>query len=217
MYKGRRRIGRATASVLGAAQDNVARYRFKQTGARIDASASVPAGSRVTAKTSVERGTGFMGPVFIEGFTEVVFRPWGAIGHNLRVVSSQHDVKRANMHMPLQSRLGLPQYLTTKGPVSIGPAVWIGDSVTILGGVSIGSGAVIGTGSLVTQDVPPFAIAFGVPAEVHRLRFSSEVIEALLQVSWWDWALDRIERNREFFALDLTVAGVSEILNSVRD
>ena len=51
-------------------------------------------------------------------------------------------------------------------PVVIGNHVWIGTRVTILNGVTIGDGAVIAAGSLVINDIPPSALAGGVPAKV---------------------------------------------------
>lgn len=51
-------------------------------------------------------------------------------------------------------------------PVSIGDNVWIGENVCILAGVTIGDGAIIGANAVVTHDVPPAAVAAGVPAKV---------------------------------------------------
>ena len=69
---------------------------------------------------------------------------------------------------------------------SIGHDVWIGCNAVIMTGVNIGIGAVIGAGSVVTHDVPPYAIAFGVPATVQKNRFPDHVIEALLKSRWWE-------------------------------
>jgi acetyltransferase-like isoleucine patch superfamily enzyme len=46
----------------------------------------------------------------------------------------------------------------------------VGSGSTILAGVVIGAHALVGAGSVVTRDVPPDAVAFGVPARVRRQR-----------------------------------------------
>ncbi len=53
--------------------------------------------------------------------------------------------------------------------VTVGNDVWAGLNVTILGGVNVGDGAIIATGSVVTSDVPSYAIVGGVPARGHPL------------------------------------------------
>lgn len=55
-------------------------------------------------------------------------------------------------------------------PIAIGDNVWIGMNCSILPGVSIGEGAIIGAGSVVTKDVPPNSINFGVPCRTVGLR-----------------------------------------------
>lgn len=60
----------------------------------------------------------------------------------------------------------LNRKLYTKGGIFIGNNVWIGDKVTILGGVTIGDGAIIAANAVVLIDIPPFAIAGGVPAKI---------------------------------------------------
>ena len=55
-------------------------------------------------------------------------------------------------------------------PVRIGDDVWIGMRAMILPGVTIGSHAVVGAGSVVTRDVPEWAVAAGNPARVVRYR-----------------------------------------------
>jgi len=55
-------------------------------------------------------------------------------------------------------------------PVAIGAGVWIGAGASVLPGVTIGDGAVIGACAVVTKDVPPNAIAVGMPAKVFRYR-----------------------------------------------
>jgi acetyltransferase-like isoleucine patch superfamily enzyme len=53
--------------------------------------------------------------------------------------------------------------------VSVGDRCWIGNNVSVLDGVEIGEGSVVGAGSVVTRSLPPFSLAFGVPATVRRV------------------------------------------------
>lgn len=73
---------------------------------------------------------------------------------------------------------------TSKGNIYIEDDVWIGFRTTILSGVQIGRGAVIAAGSVVTKDVPPYAIVGGVPAKIIKYRFESKMIEELLMVDY---------------------------------
>ncbi|PNU24590.1 MULTISPECIES: CatB-related O-acetyltransferase [Bacillus] len=74
----------------------------------------------------------------------------------------------------------------SKGDVHIGHDVWIGYGATIMSGVCIGNGAVIGANSVITKDVPPYAIAAGNPQQLMKYRFSSEIIEKLQLLEWWN-------------------------------
>lgn len=82
-------------------------------------------------------------------------------------------------------------------PVVIGNDVWIGAYVSILPGVRIGDGAVIAAGAVVTGDVEPYAIVGGVPAKTIRYRFDEEMIKKLLEVKWWEWSVEEVEKNIE--------------------
>ena len=75
----------------------------------------------------------------------------------------------------------------TKGPVIIGNDVWIGEGSLILSGVSVGDGAIIAAHSVVVNDVPPYALVAGNPAQIKRMRFSAKVISELEEIKWWDY------------------------------
>ena len=82
--------------------------------------------------------------------------------------------------------------LPHKGDTVIGDDVWIGYEATIMPGVKIGSGAIVASKSVVTKDVPPYAVVGGNPAQVIRMRFDEAVIRELLDISWWDWSAEKV-------------------------
>lgn len=81
----------------------------------------------------------------------------------------------------------------------IGNDVFIGANVTVLDGVTIGDGAVIGAGAVVVKDVPPYAIAVGVPAKVVKYRFDEWTIEALLEKQWWNGSEEELQKVESCF------------------
>lgn len=72
------------------------------------------------------------------------------------------------------------------GDVRIGHDVWIGREAMIMEGVRIGTGAVVAGRSVVTRDVPDYAIVAGVPARLIRYRHPPELAARLLASRWWD-------------------------------
>lgn len=85
--------------------------------------------------------------------------------------------------------LGHPK---TKGDVIIGHDVWIAYNALILSGVTIGSGAVIAAKTVVTKDVPSYAIVAGNPAKIIKYRFDQKTIDKLLLMAWWNWPNEKI-------------------------
>ena len=83
--------------------------------------------------------------------------------------------------------------------VCIGHDTWIGHGAVIMPGVKIGDGAVVGSMSVVTKDVPPYAIVAGVPARLIRERFPRSIAEELQKISWWDWTHDQLRERLEDF------------------
>ena len=82
----------------------------------------------------------------------------------------------------------------TKGSVTIGNDVWIGDNVTIMSGVTIGDGAVIANNSHVVKNVEPYALVGGNPSKFIKYRFQQNQIEKLLEIKWWNWEDEKINR-----------------------
>ena len=144
-----------------------------------------------------------MGKAIIKGNRACRIGKYCAMGWGIHIITSHHDISRANIQIDMQRRHGFSDIWVSKGDVEIGNNVWIGDNAVILSGVKVGDGAVIGAGSIVVKDVPPFSVMAGNPARVIKIRFAQQIIDQLLEIKWWDWSEERISRNRTFFDLDL--------------
>lgn len=60
----------------------------------------------------------------------------------------------------------------SKGDIIVEDDVWIGYGSIIMSGVHIGKGAIIAAGTVITKDVPEYAIMGGIPARLIRYRFN---------------------------------------------
>ena len=86
---------------------------------------------------------------------------------------------------------------------SIGNDVFIGANVTMLDCTHIADGAVIGAGAVVIDDIPPYAVAIGVPAKVVKYRFDEPTIKALLEKQWWNGTMEELKKvERHFWDID---------------
>lgn len=95
----------------------------------------------------------------------------------------------------------LPRRARRKGTVILQNDVWVGHGATIMNGVTLHNGCVVAANSVVTRDVPPYAIVGGNPARVLKYRFSPEAIDGMQKIAWWDWPDELLEERREDFFL----------------
>lgn len=102
-----------------------------------------------------------------------------------------------------------PEQLSHKGDTVIGNDVWIGYESVVMPGVQVGHGAIIAAKSVVVNAVAPYSIVGGNPAKPIRARFDAEVIQSLLEIAWWDWAIEKITRNLE----KIVAADVEALMN----
>jgi len=98
---------------------------------------------------------------------------------------------RVMWNLPGQLEDGTP---ATWGDIHVGSDVWIGTDAMIMSGVTIGHGALIAARSVVTHDIPPYALAGGIPPRPIRTRFPQDVIDRLLEIKWWDWSEEEISK-----------------------
>lgn len=103
-------------------------------------------------------------------------------GHPLDWVST-HPFSHSGTHL---------KYSSSFQPAKIGHDVWVGRDAMVLEGVEVGTGAVIATRSVVTKDVPPYAIVAGSPSRIVRYRHSEEIINGLLEGHWWTLPVEQL-------------------------
>ena len=89
-----------------------------------------------------------------------------------------HDHRRVGRPIRRAPWIGDAEYQGEgKGlQVVIEDDVWIGYNAVVLSGVTVGRGAIVAAGSVVTKDIPPYAIAAGNPARKVRERFTRDQI-----------------------------------------
>jgi acetyltransferase-like isoleucine patch superfamily enzyme len=102
---------------------------------------------------------------------------------------------------------------STKGDVFIGNDVWIGNNVTIMSGIKIGDGAVIAANSHVVKDIEPYALVGGNPAKHIKYRFTKEQIDKLLNIKWWTWEDEKINK----FVPLLCSNNIDDFIQTVED
>jgi acetyltransferase-like isoleucine patch superfamily enzyme len=122
-----------------------------------------------------------------------------SIGGHVQVMNNSHPVDWASTSPVFyrhrrakrckSDRVTFPPFQDLGAPIEIGNDVWVGDGVLLAHGIKLGTGSVIAARSIVTRDVPPYAIVGGSPARFIRWRFSETIIEKLLESEWWTWAV----------------------------
>ncbi|MPM91431.1 Virginiamycin A acetyltransferase [bioreactor metagenome] len=96
----------------------------------------------------------------------------------------------------------------TKGTIVVGDDVWIGTDSIILSGVTIGQGAIIAAGSVVSKDVPPYAIY--TTNRIIKYRFQQDVIDKLLKIDFSRLDFESVKEHIEIFY----TSDVDKILSS---
>ena len=163
---------------------------------------------RLEKKGRVIRGIGTYGVPTIWTFphepnTKLIIGKYSAVG-GTHLLGGQHAVKHVSSY-PFRIHWGMEGAgqdgnPAVRGDIVIGSDVWVTFGSYTLSGVTIGDGAVVATGSIVTKDVPPYAIVGGNPAKVIKFRHTEEQIAALLEIKWWDWPEEEIRRAVPYLA-----------------
>ncbi len=155
------------------------------------------------ACTPLRSQLGFCAENAIFGYPMTIYNPKGLfLYENVKllqfscIINSKHEnviIKKytsiaahstfvTNNHV---STVSIPQFLLGQshindksGDIIVNEDCWIGTGVIILAGVNLGRGSVVGAGSVVTKDIPPYAVVAGNPAKILSVKFSiPQIIE----------------------------------------
>ncbi len=147
---------------------------------------TVPASIFLSQLVSVGKGTyGSLNVLTYNKEAKLSIGHYCSIGPEVAfILSADHYLNHISTYPFLVKALGQDFEGVSKGDIIVDDDVWIGYGATLLSGVHIGQGAAIAAGAAVTKDVPPYAVAAGVPAKVIKYRFRQEVIDYLLTFNY---------------------------------
>jgi len=212
-----------------ALNDSIHRTAYMDSFVRLGRGCALRAGSRVMgpvrtgdcvtfAENCIVRGDVIIGDrsyigagSLIENYTgqetRISIGKYSSIGPGVIIYGNTHRTDLPATGFLVQSA---PEFDWAEkcGRTEIGHDVWLGAGSFIAPGLRIGHGAIVGAGAVVLHDVEPYEIVGGVPAKRIRMRFSSDVIDRLLELQWWDWPEEKLRAHADFFTRRL--ASVSD-------
>lgn len=109
-----------------------------------------------------------------------------SIGRRVSIGADNHNANNVSTSRFLCNDIQNPKLTIIENDV------WIGDGAIILEGVRISNGAIIGANSVVTKDVPAYAVVVGAPAKIVKYRFSSEILEKIIKTDYFNFPKEEL-------------------------
>lgn len=166
---------------------------------------SIPRGCCFSKEVHVGKGTTFGEDNYING--PIKIGRYCQLGKNIATFTINHPIGYLTTY--INQRLFDEELYENRSKVEngiiIGDGVWIGHNVIILPEVTIGNGAIIGAGSVVTKDIPPYAVAVGNPARVIRYRFCEQVQQEIEALHWTEMSQEELIKIKPLFFKDYSV------------
>jgi len=129
-----------------------------------------------------------------------------SMAQGVKIFTRNHPSDRLSMHpFFYNNHLGYVADDTIDATsCCIGHDAWLGDSAIITPRCNrIGVGAIVGAGSVVTKDVPDFAVVAGNPAKLIRFRFDEETQSLILASRWWEKSIEELVPHMDFMICGL--------------
>lgn len=150
------------------------RFFYRLAGIKVGKGSTIHTGARFYDPRNISIGDdSIIGEgVVLDGRDKLIIGNHVDIASDVMIYNSEHDVNNES-------------FSAKNSPVTIEDYVFIGPRVIILAGVTIGRGTVIGAGAVVTKDIPPYAIAGGVPAKIIGERRNKDLHYKLGRARWF--------------------------------
>lgn len=155
--------------------DRVIIYQVQGNGDQSVQGGSVELGDKVALYGDIYIETSHRGKVIIGERTHIQPRcTFNGVVGAIRI-GSQVEIASGCAFYPFNHGMEVDspimgQMCYSNGDIVIADEAWLGYGVVVLDNVKIGKGAVIGAGSVVTRNIPDYAIAVGAPAKVIKMR-----------------------------------------------
>ena len=165
-------------------------------------------------KRKVEVGEYSYGGCMQPGFNiggEVSVGRYCSIANNVHYFGANHPLGSVSTSAYFYNKkFGLDVKDVQRSKLIIGNDVWIGYGTLITMNCRvIGNGAVVGAGSVLTHDVPPYAVVAGNPARIIKYRFSEKERLDLEKSEWWNFSPNEVMKG--YYCFDNIDAFCSEI------
>lgn len=134
-----------------------------------------------------------------------------SIAPNVKIGQGTHSIDYITTFQKISGEL--IGHSLFNNPSIIGNDVWCGANVVIMQGVKVGNGAVLGANAVVTNDIPEYAIAVGVPARVIKYRFNTQTIETIRKSEWFNYEIEEAKKIIESLEADIELVKSNEETN----
>lgn len=103
---------------------------------------------------------------------KVIIKKYSALAKNCTIITNNHKSRVSVPHI----LLGTSHVNDKSTDIIIEEDVWVGVNVTLLAGSHLGRGSIVGAGSIVSKNIPPYALVAGTPAKIIGVKFSIDDI-----------------------------------------